>query len=197
MTGVVGDPKNGRDVRIMVHDGLVSPDFDDEGGIKVKDRYPVFYLKPNVQVEQPAWANEYMTDATAYQRFRRIIYEDQSIIDLWRPAWFGAIIIFLGGTTGLTGLYMFAQRRLCRGPAPPRHTRALTQTVSTRTPQTYRLRTYSLSTSNESTGPSAKLFRLRAALIHLDSATRGRERRHALTRRSRHRQESNHAPTHR
>lgn len=124
MTGVVRDPETGRDIRIMVHDGLVSPDFDDEGRIKVKDRYPVFYLKPNVQLKQPAWANEYMTDATAYQWFRRIIYEDKSILDLWRPAWLGAIIIFLGGTTGLTGLYLFAQRRYVEGQ-PLRGTREL------------------------------------------------------------------------
>ena len=108
MAGLVRDPETGRDVRIMVHEGLVTPDFDDEGRIKVKDRYPVFHLKPNAQLKQPVWANEYMTDATAYQWFRRLIYEDKSIIDLWRPAWLGAIIIFLGGTAGLTGLYVFA-----------------------------------------------------------------------------------------
>jgi hypothetical protein len=50
LTGVVRDPSNGRDVRVMLHDGLVKADFDDEGRIKVKDGYPVFYLNPAAQV---------------------------------------------------------------------------------------------------------------------------------------------------
>ena len=52
LTGVVRDPSNGRDVRIMMHDGLVKADFDDEGRIKVKNGYPVFYLKPDAEVKQ-------------------------------------------------------------------------------------------------------------------------------------------------
>ncbi len=124
LTGVVRDPSNGRDVRIMLHDGLVRADFDDEGRIKVKDGYPLFYLNPDAQVKQFAWSNEFLMDATAYRWFRLIIYEDQSLIDLWRPAWLGAIVIFLSGTGGLTGLYMFAQRRYVAGQ-PVRGTREL------------------------------------------------------------------------
>jgi len=124
LTGVVRDPSNGRDVRIMLHDGLVKADFDDEGRIKVKDGYPVFYLNPDAQVKQFAWTNEFLIDATAYGWFRRLIYEDKSIIDLWRPAWLGAIVFFLSGTGGLTGLYLFAQRRYVAGQ-PLRGTREL------------------------------------------------------------------------
>jgi len=124
LTGVVRDPSNGRDVRIMLHDGLVKADFDDDGRIKVKDGYPVFYLNPETQVKQFAWTNEFLIDATAYGWFRRLIYEDQSLIDLWRPAWLGAIVFFLSGTGGLTGLYLFAQRRYVAGQ-PVRGTREL------------------------------------------------------------------------
>ncbi len=124
LTGVVRDPSNGRDVRIMMHDGLVKADFDDEGRIKVRDGYPVFYLNSDAEVKQFAWTNEFLIDATAYGWFRRLIYEDQSLIDLWRPAWLGAIVIFLSGTGGLTGLYLFAQRRYVAGQ-PLRGTREL------------------------------------------------------------------------
>ena len=124
MAGVVRDPETGDDIRIMVPDGLVIPEFDDEGRIKVKDRYPVFHLKANVQLKQFVWATEFLADATVYEQYRYIIYEDKSIIDLWRPAWLGAIIIFLTGTGGLTGLYMFAQRRYVEGQ-PIRGTREL------------------------------------------------------------------------
>jgi len=92
MPGVVRDPETGDDIRIMVPDGLVIPEFDDEGRIKVKDRYPVFHLRANVQLEQFTWANEFLADATVYEQYRYIIYEDKNIIDLWRPAWLGAII---------------------------------------------------------------------------------------------------------
>ena len=124
LTGVVRDPSNGRDVRIMMHDGLVKADFDDEGRIKVKNGYPVFYLQPDVEVKQLAWTNDFIIDATAYGWFRRLIYEDLSLIDLWRPAWLGAIVIFLSGTGGLTGLYLFAQGRYVAGQ-PLRGTREL------------------------------------------------------------------------
>ena len=124
LTGVVRDPSNGRDVRIMLHDGLVKADFDDEGRIKVKNGYPVFYLQPDAEVKQFAWTNEFLIDATAYGWFRRLIYEDLSLIDLWRPAWLGAIVIFLSGTGGLRGLYLFAQRRYVAGQ-PLRGTREL------------------------------------------------------------------------
>jgi hypothetical protein len=124
MAGVVRDPETGDDIRIMVPDGLVIPEFDDEGRIKVKDRYPVFHLRANVQLEQFTWANEFLADATVYEQYRYIIYENKSIIDLWRPAWLGAIIFFLTGTGGLTGLYMFAQRRYVEGQ-PIRGTREL------------------------------------------------------------------------
>jgi len=124
LTGVVRDPSNGRDVRIMLHDGLVKAEFDDEGRIKVKGGYPVFYLNPDAQVKQFAWTNEFLIDAIAYGWFRRLIYEDKSLIDLWRPAWLGAIVFFLSGTGGLTGLYMFAQRRYVAGQ-PLRGTREL------------------------------------------------------------------------
>ena len=124
MAGVVRDPETGDEIRIMVPDGLVIPEFDDEGRIKVKDRYPVFHLRANVQLEQFTWANEFLADATVYEQYRYIIYENKSIIDLWRPAWLGAIIFFLTGTGGLTGLYMFAQRRYVEGQ-PIRGTREL------------------------------------------------------------------------
>jgi hypothetical protein len=117
LTGVVRDPSNGCDVRIMMHDGLVKADFDDEGRIKVKDGYPVFYLNPDAQVKQFAWTNEFLVDATAYGWFRRLIYDDQSLIELWRPAWLGAIVFFLSGTGGLTGLYCL--RNAASSPASP------------------------------------------------------------------------------
>jgi Type IV secretion-system coupling protein DNA-binding domain len=124
MAGVVRDPETGDEIRIMVPDGLVIPEFDQEGRIKVKDRYPVFHLKANVPLEQCTWVTEFLADATVYEQYRHLIYEDKSIIDLWRPAWLGAIMFFLTGTSGLTGLYLFAQRRYVAGQ-PLRGTREL------------------------------------------------------------------------
>jgi len=117
MAGVVRDPETGDEIRIMVPDGLVIPEFDEEGRIKVKDRYPVFHLKTNVPLEQCTWVTEFLADAIVYEQYRHLIYEDKSIIDLWRPAWLGAIMFFFTGTTGLTGLYIFAQRRYIEGQA--------------------------------------------------------------------------------
>src|SRR6185369_5635330 len=100
---------------VMVTNRLVIPEVDEEGRIKIKDRYPVFHLKDNVQLKQFVWATEFLADATVYEQYRYLIYEDKSIIDLWRPACLGAIIFFLTSTAGWTGLYIFAQRRYVEG----------------------------------------------------------------------------------
>src|SRR6185295_808984 len=182
LTGVVRDPSTGRDVRIMMHDGLVKADFDDEGRIKVKNGYPVFYLNPNAEVKEFAWTNEFLIDATAYGCFRRLIYDDQSLIDLWRPAWLGHRILSLWHGWLDWPLHV-CSTPLRRRPTPPRHARALPRTVSQRAPETSRLRPHGLSAGDESTHPSARLFRFQAARLHVDRAPRRRERRAALTRR--------------
>jgi len=63
-------------------------------------------------------------DVVAYNWFRRTIYDDQSIFDMWRPAWLGAIVIFIVGTIALTTLDMVAQRLYLKGE-PIRGTREL------------------------------------------------------------------------
>lgn len=115
MLAVVRDPNTGGDVQIMVPDSIVDPQLDADGRIKVKDRYPVFRLKPNIQAKKFFWANELITDKRAYEWFRRAIYEDQSVIDLWRPAWLGAIMIFVVGTGTLSLLYRLSQQRYVKG----------------------------------------------------------------------------------
>jgi hypothetical protein len=57
--------------------------------------------------------------------FRKAIYDDQSIVDLWRPVWLGAAFIFVLGTVVLTILYQVSQRRFVKGEQV-RGTRKLT-----------------------------------------------------------------------
>jgi len=59
-----------------------------------------------------------------YEWFKEHIYEGQSIPDIWRPAWLGAILIFIVGTIALTSLDMVAQRLYLKGE-PIRGTREL------------------------------------------------------------------------
>ena len=124
MLGTVSDPITGRDVRIMVPDSFVDPVLDPDGRIKVEHGYPAFRLHSDVGLKEFFWANEFIADKRAYEWFRIAIYEGQTILDLWRPAWLGAVLIFLTGTSGLTGLYLFAQRRYVQGQ-PIRGTREL------------------------------------------------------------------------
>jgi len=72
----------------------------------------------------------------AYDCFAKTIYSDQSLPDIWRPAWFGAILIFIFGTILLIGLDMFAQRQYLKGQRVKRHERAATESLRSRTPQT-------------------------------------------------------------
>ena len=124
MLGTVSDPITGRDVRIMVPDSFVDPVLDPDGRIKVEQHYPAFRLHSDVKLKEFFWANEFIADKRAYEWFRIAIYEGNTILDLWRPAWLGAILIFFTGTSGLTVLYLFAQRRYVEGQ-PIRGTREL------------------------------------------------------------------------
>jgi hypothetical protein len=116
MVIVVTDPKTKRDIEIGVRDEHVKPDLDEEGHLKVDNKLPVFRLRAaDVNVKKFFWQRQLIPDKNAYTWFRNAIYENQSIIDLWRPAWLGALIIFLFGVVGLTTLYQVFQHRYVKG----------------------------------------------------------------------------------
>jgi len=115
LTATTTDPQTGGDLRIGVTDKEVDPVFDSEGKIERKKGYPVFELKPEVTLKDFAWRQEKVTDAFACDWFRRFIYEDRNLIDLWRPAWLGASGIFVLGLLALVGLDQFAQQRYVKG----------------------------------------------------------------------------------
>ena len=125
MVIVVSDPKTKRDVEIGVRDEHVTPELDAEGRIKVENKLDVFLLKPGITAKQFFWAQRVIPDADAYRWYRAAIYDDQSIIDLWRPAWLGAAAIFVLGTVALTILYQLYQHRHVKGEQV-RGTRKLT-----------------------------------------------------------------------
>lgn len=71
--------------------------------------------QPTARSKNFFWQRQLIPDKNAYVWFRNNIYEDQSIIDLWRPAWLGALVIFLFGTVALTTLYQVFQHRYVKG----------------------------------------------------------------------------------
>jgi len=169
MVVIVTNPTTKRDVEIGVRDEHVKPDLDEEGRVKVDNKLPIFRLKAaDVNVKKFFWTRQLIPDKNAYVWFRNAIYEDQSIIDLWRPAWLSALIIFLLGTVGLTTLYQLFQHRYVKGEQV-RGTRELS-------PREYRkehrkhsgLRSQSLPASNESTRPTPRLFRIQSALVQVN-----------------------------
>ena len=122
---VVSDPNTKRDVEIGVRDDQVAPVTDAEGQPKIENKLPVFQLTTDIKVNQFSWKRQVIADARAYAWFRRVIYEDQSILDLWRPAWLGASLVFVFGVVLLTTLYHVFQRRYVKGEQV-RGTRKLT-----------------------------------------------------------------------
>ena len=122
---IVSDPKTKRDVEIGVRDEQVTPVIDAEGRPKIENKLPVFRLTADIKVKQFVWKRQVIPDANAYRWFRNAIYEDQSIIGLWRPAWLGAGLIFLIGIVLLTTLYQVFQHRYVKGEQV-RGTRKLT-----------------------------------------------------------------------
>src|SRR5206468_1799952 len=74
-------------------------------------------LKDDIEHKRFYWSEDILPDIVAYNWFRKTIYDEQSLIDLWRPAWLGAILIFIFGTIGLTTLDALAQRLYLKGEA--------------------------------------------------------------------------------
>lgn len=113
---IVNDTKTNRDVEIPAKDEHVNPDLDEEGRLKFDNELLVFRLKPtDAKVKKFFWTRQFIPDQNAYTWFRNAIYEDQSIIDLWRPAWLGAALILVFGVVALTTLYQLFQHRYVKG----------------------------------------------------------------------------------
>lgn len=112
---IVSDPNTKRDVEIGVRDDQVAPVTDAEGHPKIENNLPVFQLTADIKVKQFSWKRQVIADANACAWFRRVIYEDQTILDLWRPAWLGASLVFVFGVVLLTTLYHVFQRRYVKG----------------------------------------------------------------------------------
>ena len=132
LAATIADPQTKRQSDIVVIDDHVDPVLDDQRRIQFdKNHRPVFQPKPGVPIKRIFWIDGIGNDTHAYEWFRNTIYSEQTLPDIWRPAWLGAILIFLFGTIFLTGLDMFAQRQYMKGQ-PVRGTRELLPKVYAR-----------------------------------------------------------------
>jgi hypothetical protein len=119
------DPQTKKEKRLSVLENDVVPALDDANRLQYDKRhYPILFLKGGVEHKNFYWSEIIVPDISAYNWFRANIYDDQSIFDLWRPAWLGAIVILIVGTIALTTLDMVAQRLYLKGE-PIRGTREL------------------------------------------------------------------------
>jgi hypothetical protein len=125
LTRTIADPQTRKDVALAVVDDQADPVLDDQGRIKFDPTHrPIFRIKDGVPFKRFFWNETIGLDTKAYEWFRDTIYSGETIPDIWRPAWLGAILIFLFGTILLIGLDMFAQRQYLKGQ-PVRGTREL------------------------------------------------------------------------
>ncbi len=125
LAALIVDPSNGKEQKVAAIDLMVEPVLDENRHLTFDQRhYPIFRLKPGVAAKKLFWEESMAPDANGYSWLRATIYDDQSIRDIWRPAWLGAILIFIHGLLGLTALDIFAQRRYLKGE-PLRGTREL------------------------------------------------------------------------
>lgn len=118
------DP-NGKEQKSAATDLIVEPVLDEDRRIKFDARhYPLFQTREGVPAKKLYWEERIALDKDAYDWLQTTVYDDQSIPDIWRPAWLGAAVIFIVGLLALIGLDMFAQRRYLKGQ-PLRGTREL------------------------------------------------------------------------
>ena len=125
LTRTIADPQTRKDVALAVVDDQADPVLDDQGRIKFDPAHrPIFRIKDGVPFKRFFWNETIGLDTRAYEWFRDTIYSEQTIPDIWRPAWLGAFLIFLFGIIVLISLDMFAQRQYLKGQ-PVRGTREL------------------------------------------------------------------------
>jgi len=124
LSTILVDPK-GKEQKSAAIDLMVEPLLDENGRIKFDARYyPLFQTRAGVPAKRLYWEEKIALDKDAYNWLQTNIYDDQTIPDIWRPAWLGAILIFIFGTIALTAIDMFAQRQYLKGQ-PVRGTREL------------------------------------------------------------------------
>jgi len=132
LTRTVADPQTRKEVALAVVDDQADPVLDDQGRIKFDPAHrPIFRIKDGVPFKRFFWNETIGLDTRVYEWFRDTIYSEQTIADIWRPAWLGAFLIFLFGTILLVCLDIFAQRRYLKGE-PLRGTRELQPKVYAR-----------------------------------------------------------------
>lgn len=114
----VTDPHTKKDISLAVEDAEIDPVLDEEGHIRAdKNHHPLLVLKPGIEHKQYYWAQGIKRDGGMYEWFHDHFYESQSIVEIWRPAWLGGLLIFLFGTGGLITLDVVAQRLYLKGEA--------------------------------------------------------------------------------
>lgn len=122
----VVDARTKKERALWVLDNEVVPELDELGRLQYDQRhYPKVLLKGGIEHKRYFWSEDVKLDLDAYNGLRQNIYDDKSLIDVWQPAWLGALIIFIAGTIGLTTLDAVAQRLYLKGEAI-RGTRELT-----------------------------------------------------------------------
>lgn len=151
------DPNTKKEIRLDVRDDEIVPVYD-EGHIKLdKDHRPILLLKSSIEHKQYYWAHGVARDQDMYEWFKKTIYDGQSLRNIWRPAWLGAVFIFLFGTIGLTILDAVAQRLYLKGE-PIRGTKELSPKKYAR--EYRREASVALKSYNQGTFESQSPFRL-------------------------------------
>jgi len=119
------DPKTKKEVNLVANDDQITPDFDELGRFKYDERHrPLLRFKDGIKYQRYFWGEITVPDLAQYEWFKEHFYEGRSIPDIWRPAWLGALLIFIFGTIALTILDAVAQRLYLKGE-PIRGTREL------------------------------------------------------------------------
>jgi hypothetical protein len=114
----VMDSHTKKEIALAVQDHEIYPALDKEGHVQADaNNRPLLLLKRDVERKRYYWAETDARDAEAYRWFRDTFYGGQGLLEIYRPAWLGGLVIFFFGATGLGALDLIAQRRYLKGEA--------------------------------------------------------------------------------
>lgn len=114
LSATVTDPRTKQDQRLDLTENDVEPVLDEEGNLTV-DSHKHGIFRAKIKVKELYWSAQTLRNDRAYIWLRSKIFHEQTVIDLYRPAWRLVILFSVLGSFAYPIFDMFVQHDHLKG----------------------------------------------------------------------------------